>query len=98
MISKLLRNILERELICNFKAFLKRITIYTCVWSLEIMVKLDAVYVKILTVEDLFYLKPYPWGREPCNLGSCAQKLECVCKGNDFEVLYPRPEINIHVL
>ena len=62
------------------------------------MVKVDVIRVKILAIEDLFYLKPFPCGQEPCNLGFWAQKLERVCKDNDFEVLDPRPEINIHAL
>ena len=67
-------------------------------WSLKIMVKVDIICVKILPIEDLFYLKPFPCGQEPCNLGSWAQKLESVCKGNDFEGLDPRLEINIQAL
>ena len=66
-------------------------------WSLE-MVKIDVICVNILAAEDLFYLKPFPCGQEPCNLGSWAQKLERVCKDNDFKVLDPRPKINIHAL
>ena len=62
------------------------------------MVKVDVICVKILAIENLFYLKPFPCGQEPCNLGSWAQKLEHLCKDNDFEVLDPRPEINIHAL
>ena len=54
-------------------------------WSLEIMVKVDIICVKILAIEDLFYLKPFPCGQEHCNLGSWAQKLERVCKDKDFE-------------
>ena len=60
------------------------------------MVRVDVICVKIFAIEDLFYLKPFPCGQEPCNLGSWAQKLERVCKDNDFEVLDPRP--NIHAL
>ena len=67
-------------------------------WSLEIMVKVDVICVNILAIEDLFYLKPLPCGQEPWNLESWAQKLERVCKDNDFEVLDPRSEINIHAL
>ena len=55
-------------------------------WSLEIMVKVDVISVTILAIEDLFYLKPFPYDQEPCNLGSSAQKLEHVCRDNDFEV------------
>ena len=62
----------------------------------KIIVKVDAICLKILTIKDLFHLKAFPCGQEPCNLGSCAQKLERVCKGNDFEVLDPRPEIKFH--
>ena len=62
------------------------------------MVKVDVICVKILTVEDLFYLKPFPCSQEPCNLESWAQKVERVCKDNDFEVLDSGPEINIHAL
>ena len=39
-------------------------------WSLEIMVKVDIICVKILAKEDIFDLKPFPCGQEPCNLGS----------------------------
>ena len=67
-------------------------------WSLEIMVKDDIICVKILAKEDIFDLKPFPCGQEPCNLGSWAQKLERVCKDNDSEGLDPRPEINIRAL
>ena len=62
------------------------------------MVKVDVICVKNLAIKDLFYLKPFPCGQEPYNLGSCAQKLKGVCKGNDSELLHPRPEINIHSL
>ena len=60
------------------------------------MVKVSVICVEILAIEDLFYLKAFPCGQEPCNLGSCAQKLERVCKGKDFEVLDPRLEIKLH--
>ena len=53
-------------------------------WSLGIVVKVDVICVKMLAVEDLFYLKLFPCGQEPCNLGSWAQKLEHVCQGNDL--------------
>ena len=62
------------------------------------MVKVDVICVKILTVEDLFYLKPFPGSQEPSNLESWAQKVERVCEDNDFEVLDSGPEINIHAL
>ena len=62
------------------------------------MVKVDVICVKILTVEDLFYLKPFPCSQEPSNLESWAQKVERVCEDNDFEVLDSRHEINIHAL
>ena len=62
------------------------------------MVKVDVICVKILTVEDLFYLKPFPCSQEPSNLESWAQKVERVCEDNDFEVLDSGPEINIHAL
>ena len=67
-------------------------------WSLERIVKVDVICVKILAIEDLFYLKPFPCGQEPCNLGSWAQNLERISKDNDFEVLDPRPEIDIYAL
>ena len=65
-------------------------------WSLKIKVKVDVICVKVLAIEELFYLKPFSCGQEPCKLGSWAQKLKRVCKDGDFEVLDPKPEINIH--
>ena len=62
------------------------------------MVKVDVICVKRFTLEGIFYLKPFPCGQEPCNLGSWDQKFERVFKGRDFEVVESRPEINIYAL
>ena len=62
------------------------------------MVKVDVICVKRFILEDIFYLKPFPYGQEPCNLGSWDQKFERVFKGSDFEVVESRPEINIYAL
>ena len=55
--------------------------------------KVDAIWVKILAVEDQFYLKPSLCGEELCDIGSLAQELKPVSKDNDFEVLGLKPEI-----
>ena len=59
------------------------------------VVKVDAIWVKILAIEDQFYLKALLCGEEPCDIGSWAQKLKPVSKDNDFEVLNLWPEIKI---
>ena len=65
-------------------------------WYFEIMMKVDVIWGKVFAIEDQLYLKPFPYGQQPFNLGSWAQKLKPISKGNDFEVLDPRPEIKIH--
>ena len=34
---------------------------------------------------------------KPCGLRIWAQKIEAISKGNDFEILYLKPETKIHV-
>ena len=55
--------------------------------------KVDAIWVKILAIEDQFYLKPPLFGEELCDIESLAQELNPVSKDNDFEVLNLKPEI-----
>ena len=55
--------------------------------------KVDAIWVKILAIEDQFYLKPSLCGEELWDIESLAQELNPVSKDNDFEVLDLKPEI-----
>ena len=55
--------------------------------------KVDAIWVKILAIEDQFYLKPSLCGEELCDIESLAQELNPVSKDDDFEVLDLKPEI-----
>ena len=57
------------------------------------MGKDGAICITLFVAEDLFYLKSFPCKQETSDSGSCAQKLERLCKVNDFEVLDPRLEI-----